>query len=263
VRLTGGEPTLRPDLCELVRSVATVPGIARVGLTTNGWRLADIAGELRGAGLSAVNVSLDSLDPDRFEQVTGSRLLSRVVAGIEAALATGIRSVKVNVVLLPGLEEAELDRFLEWTREAPLSIRFIELMQTGENQALFLRPHMPVEEIRRKLDRDGWAMLPRDELDGPAASFVRAGHAGQIGIISAYAHGFCDSCNRLRVSSTGDLVLCLFGEAPVPLRPLLQRDEDLGALVDRIEEAVSRKPEGHRLREGCTGGVGNLAGLGG
>ena len=225
VRLTGGEPMLRPDIVKVVERVAATPGIRRVGLTTNGLRLARLASDLREAGLASLNVSLDSLDPERFRAITGSSRLGSVVAGIDAALAAGIPSVKVNVVLLRGMDDRELERFLDWTRDEPVTVRFIELMETGENGALFRRARLPAAEVREKLERLGWTRLPRDAGDGPATNYGRPGHAGRAGLISAYAAGFCDSCNRLRVSSAAELRVCLYGGEKVPLRPLLRDDE--------------------------------------
>jgi cyclic pyranopterin phosphate synthase len=263
VRLTGGEPTLRRDLPEIVRAVAETPGIRRVGLTTNGHRLAGLAEELRGAGLASVNVSLDSLDPARFEEITGCSRLDRIVAGIEAALAAGIPSVKVNVVLLRGMDDADLDRFLAWTRERPLAVRFIELMQTGDNAAFFREHHVSADEIRAALVRRGWSRLERDPNDGPAIVYGHPAHAGKSGLIAPYSSGFCDACNRVRVSSTGDLRLCLFGQRELPLRAYLRSDTDGRHLAELIRRAVFEKPASHLLREGSPGGTSTLASIGG
>lgn len=262
VRLTGGEPTIRADICEVVRQVAATPGIRKVGLTTNGYRLAQIASDLRDAGLTTINVSVDSLDPERFRRITGAARLDHVVAGIEAALSAGI-AVKVNAVLLQGLDDAELGRFLAWTRTQPLTVRFIELMETGDNGALFRQARLPASEVRRKLETLGWTRLPRDAGDGPAINYGHPEHVGKAGLISAYSAGFCDSCNRLRVSSAGDLKLCLFGEQTVRLRPLLQSDGSQAALVERIVSAVTAKPPAHELAAGRCGSTANLAMTGG
>ncbi len=262
VRLTGGEPTLRADIPDVVREVAATPGIRKVGLTTNGYRLAAIARDLRGAGLTGVNVSVDSLDPARFERITGSPTLDRVVAGVGAALSAGI-AVKVNAVLLQGMDDAELQRFLAWTRTEPLTVRFIELMQTGDNEALFRAARLAPSHVREMLEREGWTRLPRDTGDGPAVNYGHPDHAGRVGLISAYSAGFCESCNRLRVSSAGDLKLCLFGNRTIPLRPLLQQDGCEAAVMQRIEEAVTAKPAAHELAVGRFGPTANLAMTGG
>jgi cyclic pyranopterin phosphate synthase len=263
VRLTGGEPTLRPDIEKVVELVAGTPGIRRVGLTTNGHRLAAMTTELREAGLASLNVSLDSLDPRRFREITGSARLEGIVAGVDAALAAGIPSVKVNVVLLRGMDDGELGRFLAWTRDQPLTVRFIELMETGENGALFRRARLPAAEVRQKLERLGWTRLPRDAGDGPAVNYGHPEHAGRAGLISAYSGGFCDSCNRLRVASAGDLKLCLFGGESVPLRPLLRDDARQEELMDLVERSVTRKPAAHELAAGRCGPTANLAVTGG
>jgi cyclic pyranopterin phosphate synthase len=262
VRLTGGEPTLRRDLVDVVREVAGTAGIREVGLTTNGHRLAGLARELRDAGLASVNVSVDSLDPARFERITGAPRLDAVLAGVEAALDVGLR-VKVNAVLLRGLDDAELERFLSWTRARPLTVRFIELMETGENGALFRDARLPAAEVRRRLEARGWTPRPRTAGDGPAVTWAHPDHAGRAGLISAYAPGFCESCNRLRVTSAGDLKLCLFGDRTVPLRALLQPDAGEEALQDLIEAAVATKPQAHALATGGCGSTANLAMTGG
>jgi cyclic pyranopterin phosphate synthase len=262
VRLTGGEPTLRADICEIVRAVAATPGMRNVALTTNGYRLATVARELRDAGLTAVNVSVDSLDPERFQRITGTRHLERVVGGIDAALSAGL-AVKVNAVLLQGMEDAELERFLAWTRTLPLTVRFIELMETGDNRALFRQARLPASEVGRKLEGMGWTRLPRETGDGPATSYGHPDHVGRVGLISAYSPGFCGSCNRLRVSSAGDLKLCLFGDQTVRLRPLLQSDGAEAAVIERVEAAVTTKPPAHDLSAGQCGATANLAMTGG
>jgi cyclic pyranopterin phosphate synthase len=263
VRLTGGEPTLRPDVVEVVRRVALTPGIRRVGLTTNGHRLASLAPRLRDAGLASLNVSVDSLDAARFREITGTDRLDAVVRGVEAALAAGIPSVKVNAVLLRGMGDGELNRFFDWTEKVPLTVRFIELMQTAENGVLFGQARLPASAVAEELGRLGWTRLPRDEGDGPAANYAHPAHAGRVGLISAYEKGFCEACNRLRVSSVGDLKLCLFGDGEVPLRPLLRGAGQREALMALVEAAVTAKPAHHDLAAGRCGSTANLAMTGG
>ncbi len=265
VRVTGGEPTTRRDVCEIVEHIVAVPGIRHVGLTTNGYRLARLASGLREAGLASVNVSLDSLDPQRFARVTGRDQLDAVVQGVEAALDAGIPSVKVNVVLMRGLEAAEIERFLAWTERRPVTVRFIELMQTRDNQEFFARNHLSSEALREELAARGFIPVPRSPQDGPAVVYRRPGHAGRVGLIAPYSASFCASCNRLRVSAAGQLQLCLFGDRRVPLRPHLQDDSAQGRLrlECAIREAVGEKPAAHALREGRFGDAVNLAAIGG
>lgn len=263
VRVTGGEPTLRRDVVEVVERVASIPGITRVGLTTNGHRLASLACELRRAGLASLNLSLDSLDPARFAQITGLGRLAGVLSGLEAAIAAGIPSIKVNAVLLRGMEDRELDAFLELTRRLPVTVRFIELMRTADNAPFFERSCLPAREIALKLARRGWRALPPSESDGVAVLHGHGDHQGRVGLIAPYADRFCGRCNRLRVTSNGDLKLCLFGDRAIPLRPYLASDARVADLVEVIGAAVRSKPAGHRLREGRSGSTSTLASIGG
>lgn len=263
VRVTGGEPTLRGDLVEIVARLAAVPGLARVGLSTNGRRLAVLAAPLRRAGLTSLNVSLDSLDAARFERITGRRKLAEVLFGLEAALAAGMPTVKVNAVLLRGLEGRELDAFLELARERPLTVRFIELMRTSDNAGFFQRFHLPAAEVARALEERGWRALPRGPEDGVATPYGRPGHRGRVGLIAPYGRGFCARCDRVRVTSSGELRPCLFGDVGVPLRPLLASDAQRPELLGAIASGVRLKPAAHGLREGRSGLTANLAAIGG
>lgn len=263
VRLTGGEPTTRGDVLGIIGAIAAVPGIRRIGLTTNGYRIAGLAPELRRAGLTSLNVSVDSLDPVRFERITGYPRLSRIVSGVEAAVDAGIPSVKVNVVLLRGMGDDELDRFLSWTADRALSVRFIELMQTADNVDYFRENHVDVDEIRVKLEERGWKRLERDSRDGPAVPFGHPAHQGKVGLIAPYAPGFCATCNRVRISSTGHLKLCLFGDRAIPLRPYLQSDGGQRELIAVIRASIAEKPAAHHLREGFSGATATLASIGG
>jgi cyclic pyranopterin phosphate synthase len=263
VRLTGGEPTLRRDLVDIVRAVAAIPGVERVGLTTNGYVLDQLAARLKDAGLAFMNVSVDSLDPERFHAVTGQPLLARVLRGVESALGAGFASVKVNAVLLRGLDESEFERFVAWTRELPIAVRFIELMPTGCDDAFFRAHHVPVEWVASELRRRGWVPRVRGATDGPAVEYVREGHLGRVGYIAPSTTGFCATCNRLRVSSRGALKLCLFGERDEPLRPYLRSDDQQPELAETLRRLVVAKPAGHHLHEGCHGNTWSLAVIGG
>ncbi|MGL5073653.1 MAG: GTP 3',8-cyclase MoaA, partial [Aeromonas salmonicida] len=156
VRLTGGEPSLRRDFTAIIETVANTPGIEKVAMTTNGYRLKERAREWFDAGLTALNVSVDSLDPRQFHQITGENKLAEVMDGIEAALAAGFKSVKINAVLLKGLNDHQLDAFLAWIRHKPIELRFIELMQTGEMDTLFRDHHASGELIKQRLLDGGW-----------------------------------------------------------------------------------------------------------
>lgn len=263
VRLTGGEPTLRRDLPEIVRAIAETPGITRVGLTTNGLALERLAGELRRAGLGFLNVSVDSLDPERFHAITGSPHLARVLRGIEAALDAGFPLVKVNAVLLGALRERDLDRFLAWTEDRPVAVRFIELMPTGCDAQFFAANHVPVTAIGEELEHRGWARRSRGATDGPAVEFVRPGHLGSVGFIAPSSPDFCATCNRLRVSSQGALKLCLFGDRDAPLRTWLASDAASAGLPHEVIRLVDEKPSGHRLATLNRGNTWSLSVIGG
>ena len=263
VRLTGGEPTTRSDIVELARTVAAVPGIRKVAVSTNGYSLKKLAAPLRAAGVSALNVSVDSLQPERFAAMTGTDRLAGVLSGVETALSLGYASVKLNVVMMAGVNSDELDAFLELVRQRPLSVRFIELMRTGRNAELFARRHYSGAAIKRQLLQRGWQETPRQPGDGPAQTYSRPQSLGTIGVIAPYSADFCDTCNRVRVTSQGDLRLCLFGHVDVPLRPFLQSDGQTHELMAALQAAVRAKPSAHRLSEGDHGNTWNLAAVGG
>lgn len=263
IRLTGGEPAVRRDLPEIIATVATTPGIQRVAITTNGWRLPQLIGRWHKAGLNALNVSVDSLDARQFHAITGHDRLHEVLAGIDKALELGIEKVKVNAVLLKDLNHRQLDAFLSWIKDKPISLRFIELMQTGENLAYFNAHHWRADHLIEQLRDKGWGELVRLPGAGPAREFAHEASLGRIGIIAPYAKDFCQSCNRLRVTSTGDLRLCLFGDAGASLRDLLQQDEQQELLKARICTQLGLKKDQHFLHEGNTGATPHLASCGG
>jgi cyclic pyranopterin phosphate synthase len=262
VRLTGGEPSVRRDL-EAIITTVTGAGAKKVALTTNGWSLARRMESWTEAGLTHLNVSVDSLDPAEFARITGRDDLPVVLAGVERALACGKLGVKLNAVLLKEGADRSLDAFAAYVRARPVSVRFIELMRTVDNGAYFETNHQSGSALREKLARLGWTPVARAADGGPALEFAHPDHLGRIGFIEPYAHGFCDSCNRLRVTARGRLRLCLFGDGGLELRDLLQCDDDAERLVDRIRRALSGKSAGHRLREGDPGATRNLAQVGG
>ncbi|WP_421186149.1 GTP 3',8-cyclase MoaA [Aeromonas enteropelogenes] len=263
VRLTGGEPSLRRDFTSIIEAVASTPGIEKVAMTTNGYRLKERAREWFDAGLSALNVSVDSLDPRQFHQITGENKLAEVMEGIEAALAAGFKSVKINAVLLKGLNDYQLEAFLVWIKHKPIELRFIELMQTGEMDTLFQNHHVSGEQIKQRLLESGWVQQLRGKDDGPAQVFMHPESQGGVGLIMPYSKDFCAGCNRLRVSSVGKLHLCLFGDNGVELRDLLGADSQQEALQQRIRSALSGKAATHRLHEGNAGATPHLASIGG
>lgn len=263
VRLTGGEPSLRRDFTQIIETVANTPGIEKVAMTTNGYRLKERAQEWFDAGLTALNVSVDSLDPRQFHQITGENKLAEVMEGIEAVLAAGFKSVKINAVLLKGLNDRQLGAFLAWIKDKPIELRFIELMQTGEMDSLFRDHHTSGELIKQQLLGDGWVQQLRGQDDGPAQVFMHPQSRGGVGLIMPYSKDFCAGCNRLRVSSVGKLHLCLFGDNGVELRDLLSADAQQDELQQRIRHALTGKVATHRLHEGNAGMTPHLASIGG
>jgi cyclic pyranopterin phosphate synthase len=264
IRLTGGEPTLRRDIDGVIADIAATPGIRTLALTTNGYRLARHAARWHAAGLQAVNVSVDSLDRARFHAITGHDSLPQVLRGIDACLDAGYRAVKVNTVLLRGRNDDELPAFLQLVRERPVSVRFIELMETGDRRTFFRDHHLSGAVVREQLLADGWVPVVRSADAGPAQEFTHPEHAGRIGLIMPYARNFCAACNRLRVSSRGALRLCLFGDDDgISLRHLLQHDAQQEELAARIHALLAGKQAGHRLAEGVVGNTRHLANIGG
>lgn len=262
LRLTGGEPTVRKDFAEILARATRVPGLRRVAMTTNGYKLAERVTGWAALGLKALNVSVDSLDPRRFADITGQDRLPAILEGIDRALGLGL-AVKVNAVLLKAMNDGELGRFLAWIKDTPIALRFIELMQTGDNAAFFGQHHVPASWIEEQLLAAGFQEGPREPGAGPAREFAHSEYRGRIGLIAPYAKDFCASCNRLRVSSTGQLRLCLFGDGGFDLRPWLQDDAQREELQHQIQMQLGYKAAGHHLAEGYTGSTRHLASIGG
>ncbi|WP_070967245.1 GTP 3',8-cyclase MoaA [Vibrio sonorensis] len=263
VRITGGEPSLRKDFPDIIHTVASTQGIQKVATTTNGYRMDKQVGLWRDAGLTHINVSVDSLDPRMFYQITGENKFQQVMKGIDRAFEVGFEQVKVNVVLMKGLNHTELPSFIHWIKERPIQLRFIELMQTGEMDQLFNERHVSGTAIRNQLMADGWLLRPKAKNDGPAQVFFHPDYKGEIGLIMPYEKDFCQSCNRLRVSAKGKLHLCLFGDQGIELRDLLQDDIQETQLIHRIQTELQSKSVSHFLHEGNTGITPHLASIGG
>lgn len=263
LRLTGGEPSLRVDLTAIIAAAAATPGIEKIALTTNGIMLRRRFSDWRAAGLTALNISLDSLDTGRFHAITGYDCGEDILAGVELALASDLPALKLNALLLRGLNDDEMPAWLDYLRTRRLTVRFIELMQTGDNLDYFKRHHVRADTLEDALVRDGWTLLPRAADAGPAREYAHPDVLGRIGIIAPYSRDFCAGCNRLRVTAGGDLRLCLFGEFGIPLRPLLQRDDQIDELTATLHSQLGLKQAGHGLHEGKTGLTPHLASIGG
>ncbi|MBF0751076.1 MULTISPECIES: GTP 3',8-cyclase MoaA [unclassified Pasteurella] len=263
IRLTGGEPTLRKDFLVIAEQIAQIEGIRQVALTTNGYRMAKDVKAWKDSGISSINVSVDSLDPKMFHQITGINKFDEVMRGIERAFEVGYQKVKVNSVLMKQINDSEFNRFLTWVKNRPIQMRFIELMQTGEINSFFQRHHLSGKVLADKLLAEGWELQQNSLTDGPAKVFKHPDYMGEIGLIMPYEKNFCASCNRLRVSAKGKLHLCLFGEEGIELRDLLQLDEQQLLLQARIFTALQGKREHHYLHQGDSGIRNHLASIGG
>jgi GTP 3',8-cyclase len=265
IRLTGGEPSMRRDLDAILGDLRGLPGLDKLVMTTNGYRLKERAAQWRAAGLDSLNVSIDSLDPRQFRLITGENRLGEILAGLEAAWAAGFGTIKVNTVLLKGLNHHEFNDFLCWVKDQPIQLRFIELMQTGVAGDYFARHHLRGAELEQQLLRQGWQLKARAAEDGPARVYQHADYVGEVGLIMPYGAGFCDSCNRLRVSALGQLHLCLFGDGGIELRDLLGSDDPRlqQQLQLRLQQALQFKAKAHHLHEGDPGIRAHLASIGG
>jgi len=255
VRLTGGEPTLRPDLLELVSDVGAIPGIEEIALTTNGVRLEELAAPLHAAGVSRLNVSLDTLDGARLARICGrGARIERLLAGLETAAKVGFASLKLNTVIVRGENEGEAGAIVRFAWRIGALPRFIELMPFGRG--------VPVAaaEIRRLLGEQGIELRP-DELRGWGPAYHMRGraltegveHQGLVGFIAPMTENFCGTCNRTRVAADGSLRACLAGSERTPLRDLLDAGAPDEAIAARILGALQRKAERHGMAAGgCT-----------
>lgn len=261
VRLTGGEPTLFRELPWVIEQVAATPGIQKVAVTTNGYKLPKVIDDWHRAGLSQLNVSIDSLDAAEFASMTGHDCLPVILRGIDRGLALGIPT-KVNAVLHHESSRERLGQFLEWLVDTPVTLRFIELMQTGENRDYFISNHLRGDDIEAYLLTNGWRLVPRALDDGPAREYCHPDYRGRIGLITPYATDFCQTCNRLRVSAQGRLHLCLFADQGIEMLDVI-RGGDSEQLALHIQQLMAGKAASHQLHQGQVGQTRNLAMLGG
>lgn len=252
IRLTGGEPLVRRNILWLVEQLAAVPGLEQLVMTTNGSQLADMALPLKRAGLARLNISLDTLDPARFRELTRTGNLADVLAGIDAARDAGFTGTKLNAVILRGRNDDEIEALVEFARVRGLDITFIEEMPLGQidehDRAIAF---MPSGEVRARVQaRWPLAAVPDDQsaAGGPSRYWRMAGSATRVGFISPHSHNFCHLCNRVRVTAEGRLLLCLGNEHSLDLRQVLrERPGDDQALAQAIVAAMDLKPERHHF----------------
>lgn len=262
VRITGGEPALRKDLPDIITAVSQTQGINKVAITTNGYKLSTQIDDWVNAGLDALNVSIDSLDPRMFQQITGHNKLDEILKGIERGFSLGLSQVKVNAVLMKQYNAGELKQFLAWIKHMPVTLRFIELMQTGDNANFFKKNHVSGSVLQQSLEEQGWVKIEREINAGPAVEYQHPDYAGRIGLIMPYSPNFCKSCNRLRITARGKLHLCLFSENGLDIRPFLQED-DSEKLAHHLQQKLADKKVSHYLQDGVVGATKHLAMLGG
>jgi cyclic pyranopterin phosphate synthase len=247
LRLTGGEPLVRRGIMTLVASLArhlASGALHELTLTTNGSQLHRYAPELRGHGIERINVSLDTLDADKFRAITRWGELDKVLAGIDAALAAGLR-VKINTVALKGVNEDEIAALVEWSHGRGMDLTVIEVMPLGDVGEGRLAQYLPLSMLRARLAE----RFTLDEIDyrtGGPARYVRVKETGgRLGFITPMTHNFCESCNRVRITCTGTLFMCLGQEDAADLRTPLRASESNDLLHAAIDEAIARKPKGH------------------
>ena len=252
VRLTGGEPLLKRGIVDIVREIERVEGIDDIALTTNGVLLERFAGSLADAGLDRLNVSIDSLDPERFAHITQTGKLDAVMRGVSAAREAGLGPIKINVLAIDGFNDDEASAWLDLIRDQELCVRFLEVMPIGEQAIDGLGAPTNLTALRQRWQREyGLAPAPHAHHgNGPAEYWAPPGARGCVGFITPSSRPYCGACRRLRLTSQGRLYSCLANEAHVNLREALRR-HDHGAVRAGFEWSVQQKKEGHRWNEGA------------
>ena len=248
IRVTGGEPLVRPGVVGLVGLLSAIDGIEDLSLTTNAVRLGEFAGPLAEAGLNRVNISLDTLDPEQFGKITRVGRIEDVFRGIDAARDAGLSPIKVNTVVIRGFNDSELVGLSEWALENSLHLRFIEFMPVNDSSFQFDDRHLSSDDIRRTV----FSRFPdmrqcAHSGGGPAVNWKREGVEGSLGVIEAVSHSFCGSCNRIRLTADGKLRPCLFSDKETDLLPVLRGGSpDVHKRIRRlIDDTIGMKPESH------------------
>ena len=265
IRITGGEPTVRKDFFDIIKVLKFDSGIKNVVITTNGYHLDKKAKLLVDSGLTGINISIDSLNQETFKKITGHNRLPEILKGIENLQNIGFKNIKINAVLLNGINSSRKD-FDDWSKfikKNKVDFRYIELMRTGDNLEYFRKYHVSSNIFKEFLDENKWIYQTFGKDAGPSINYINPRFKGKFGIIAPYSKDFCKTCNRLRITSRGDLRLCLFGNTGINLRHLLQKDDQLNELKDLILKQMQFKKESHYLELGDTGSTKNLSKIGG
>jgi cyclic pyranopterin phosphate synthase len=246
LRLTGGEPLVRKDLEQLVAMLSAIPGIEDIALTTNAIFFANKAEQLRAAGLTRINISMDSMKSDRFALITRGGDLQRVLDSIEAAYRVGLDPIKLNVVLMKGMNDDEIGDFLRLTLERPIHVRFIEYMPIGHDDAGWKGKYLPLTTVMERCQQMGWEATPHGEVygNGPSQNFRIAGAPGTFGLIHPVSDHFCETCNRLRLTADGNIKPCLYWSDEFNVRKLIGDDQ---AVSDLFLRALDIKPLNHEM----------------
>ena len=237
IRITGGEPLVRKGILTLCEKIKNLDGLEQLTLTTNGYHLSAMAQSLKDCGVDRLNISLDTLKEDRFRKITRCGNLGPVLEGLEAALSAGFEGTKINVVLMKGFNDDEIEDFVSFAGCKNLSVRFIELMPIGSATDFYNSMYLSCEEVLLRCPE-----LTEIESDGVSQMFSIPGTGGTVGLIRPISRKFCSSCSRLRITSTGDLLPCLHSDLSIPLRGLHGRQ-----LRKAIEKGVKSKPQSHNL----------------
>ena len=249
VRLTGGEPTLRQDIVEIVRRLAHIDGIEQLVMTTNGYRLPHIAQQLAEAGLKRVNIHVDSLNKDSIARIMRLGSFDKAWAGIEAAEKAGLQPIKLNAVITRGYND---DAAVELALVKPWQIRFIELMPFGGPTEIQLEHYVPSDEVKDWIEQELGPLFPLNNghLDGEARLYRLPGAEGAIGFISPVSNPYCDDCNRMRITADGRLRMCLLSEQEINFRQTLRNGASQAELIELFKRAIQVKPVGHQLKNG-------------
>lgn len=251
IRVTGGEPLMRINMVAFCRMLSSLPEVTDLAVTTNGVLLDTMAADLKAAGVTRVNVSLDTLDTLRYTEITGKDRLQKVLKGIETADKVGLSPIKINMVPMQGINDDEIADMARWTLTSPYDVRFIELMPTSgwakkQHNDLFIS----IDKIKKAVETVGrLEPIPNIQTRGPAAYARFPGAKGRIGFIAALSHHFCDTCNRLRLTADGKLRACLFAEEEVDIRSPLRNGAPMEKLQEIIRSTAASKPKGHRLND--------------
>lgn len=264
IRLTGGEPLARRNFLSFVSMLAVIPNLNDIRITTNGYFLFDMAEDLYRSGIRRLNISLDSLNRDSYRRITGVDCFDRVWSGIVRARELGFESVKINVVVMRGINDGELVDFVNLTRDTPLQVRFIEFMPIGDDTVWDASLYMPTPDIKECILALG--PMHQEEggrLDGPAQIYRLPGAQGTIGFISPISNHFCNRCNRLRLTAEGRLRSCLFSDLETDIKAILRSGSGDDAIRKALLATVESKPQGHRLAEGVRNCHGRMSRIGG